>query len=143
MLVSLPSSCHSPYFLLYNVLMRKGIFIVLLFATTGFVFYMLDPARNYLVPKCPFKLLTGLSCPGCGFQRALHAFLHGNLKEAFSYNWFLIASLPYALALVVTNYFLPTSLKNTCHKILENRYVIYSYIIMFFIWWIIRNLFGV
>jgi hypothetical protein len=34
------------------------------------------------MPKCPFKMITGFSCPGCGIQRALYAIMHGNIKEA-------------------------------------------------------------
>ena len=42
--------------------------------------------------------MTGLSCPGCGAQRATHELLHLNLKSAFAYNPLLVVSLPYALA---------------------------------------------
>lgn len=38
--------------------------------------------QNHLLP-CPFKQLTGIDCPGCGFQRALIALLRGHLRESF------------------------------------------------------------
>ena len=38
--------------------------------------------RDHLLP-CPFKLITGLDCPGCGFQRAVLALMQGNLGESF------------------------------------------------------------
>lgn len=123
--------------------MRKGYIVLLLLLAGGIVLYIFDPARYIFAPKCPFKLLTGLSCPGCGFQRALHAFLHGQWSEALSYNWFLIASLPYATALVVTNWCLPERLRNKWQPIVENRYVIYGYIVLFFVWWIVRNLLNI
>ena len=119
---------------------KRGYLILLLIIAGGIVFYIIDPARYVFVPKCPFKLLTGLSCPGCGFQRALHAFLHGNWLEALHYNWFLICSLPYALALVLANWGLPAHLKGSWHRVLENRYVIYLYMVLFFVWWIVRNI---
>ena len=28
--------------------------------------YAVDPSSAWWVPKCPFKLLTGWSCPACG-----------------------------------------------------------------------------
>jgi len=34
-----------------------------------------------LIP-CPFKYLTSLDCPGCGFQRAVIALLQGNFVES-------------------------------------------------------------
>ena len=46
------------------------------------------------MPKCPFKLITGLSCPGCGIQRAIHAMLHGKFTEAITYNYYFTASIP-------------------------------------------------
>ncbi|MCC8425200.1 DUF2752 domain-containing protein [Mucilaginibacter sp. UR6-11] len=38
--------------------------------------------QNHLLP-CPFKWLTGIDCPGCGFQRAVIALLKGNVHESF------------------------------------------------------------
>jgi uncharacterized protein DUF2752 len=33
-------------------------------------------------PLCPFRLLTGLPCPGCGLTRSLVSLLHGDLSAA-------------------------------------------------------------
>lgn len=38
--------------------------------------------RDHLLP-CPFKYITGLDCPGCGFQRAILALMQGNFNESF------------------------------------------------------------
>ncbi len=40
--------------------------------------------QNNLIP-CPFKKLTGIDCPGCGFQRAVLALLEGDLKESLHF----------------------------------------------------------
>ncbi|MDN5287299.1 MAG: hypothetical protein JWR38_3573 [Mucilaginibacter sp.] len=37
--------------------------------------------QNHLIP-CPFKKLTGIDCPGCGFQRSVIALLKGDLQES-------------------------------------------------------------
>jgi Protein of unknown function (DUF2752) len=55
-----------------------------------FIFYRFDPSR-YFFPRCPLYWLTGLHCPGCGTQRALHALLHGRWQQAASHN--LLAAL--------------------------------------------------
>ena len=36
----------------------------------------------FLIP-CPFKKLTGIDCPGCGFQRSFLALLQGNVGQSF------------------------------------------------------------
>jgi hypothetical protein len=45
--------------------------------------------------KCPLFQLTGWQCPLCGLQRAVHAFLHGDLLAAWRYNPALWLLLPY------------------------------------------------
>ena len=39
--------------------------------------------QNHLL-TCPFKYLTGLDCPGCGFQRALIALFQGDVSKSFA-----------------------------------------------------------
>jgi len=39
--------------------------------------------QNHLIP-CPFKYLTGIDCPGCGFQRSVIALMHGDLNKSLS-----------------------------------------------------------
>ena len=50
------------------------------------VLFVYDPARSSFYPRCLFRALTGLRCPGCGTARALHQLLHGNLKAALLLN---------------------------------------------------------
>ena len=38
--------------------------------------------QSHLLP-CPFKYLTGIDCPGCGFQRSVLALARGNFNESF------------------------------------------------------------
>jgi hypothetical protein len=37
--------------------------------------------QNHLIP-CPFKYVTGIDCPGCGFQRSVVALVQGNLYKS-------------------------------------------------------------
>lgn len=53
------------------------------------------------VPLCPFHLLTGLDCPGCGATRAVHALLAGDPVLALRSNAMIVIALPVALALFV------------------------------------------
>ena len=37
--------------------------------------------QNHLL-ACPFKKMTGVDCPGCGFQRSVLALVQGDLKSS-------------------------------------------------------------
>lgn len=55
----------------------------------------LDPGvRARIVPGCPFRLLTGLDCPGCGATRAVYALTQGDLVTALDHNVLVVALLP-------------------------------------------------
>lgn len=64
----------------------------------AFLYWMGIPLTGWL-PPCPFHLLTGYNCPGCGTTRMLEALLSGNIAAAFSFNPFFF------LAAVVTPIF--------------------------------------
>lgn len=59
----------------------------------GLLFFF-DPEHNESFLPCPFHWLTGLFCPGCGAQRAVHDLLHGSIAEAASHNAALVISIP-------------------------------------------------
>jgi hypothetical protein len=37
---------------------------------------------------CPFAMMTGLPCPGCGLTRSWVAFMHGDVGASFRFNVF-------------------------------------------------------
>ena len=45
-----------------------------------FFFNPSSPANQFF-PKCPFRLVTGWQCPGCGSTRALYQLLHLHTKD--------------------------------------------------------------
>ena len=45
-------------------------------------FAFINWLQNHLLP-CPFKYLTGIDCPGCGFQRSVVALIQGNFHQSF------------------------------------------------------------
>lgn len=112
---------------------RDGFILVILILIAIYYFY--NPETSFFFPKCPFKTVTGLDCPGCGSQRALHELLHFNIKKAFQYNALLIISIPYILVGLVLNF---TRIKNRfpkTRKLLFGQraiFIILSIIVLFF-----------
>ncbi len=58
-----------------------------------------DPHQQGAWGLCPFKLLTGWDCPGCGGLRAVNDLTHGNVGAAAGSNLFFVASLPVLVVL--------------------------------------------
>jgi hypothetical protein len=57
----------------------------------------INPAEDGQPQVCPFKILTGLDCPGCGASRAANALLRGHLGLAVDHNLLFVVLLPVAL----------------------------------------------
>ena len=107
-------------------------------AVLGVAYSLLDPMEVWM-PKCPFHWLTGWECPACGLQRALHSLLRGEILAAWSYNPFLILSVPYFLAVVFTTYD-PSRCAQKLRRVVQHRRVIMAYFWAVVAWWILRNL---
>jgi hypothetical protein len=55
--------------------------------------YVADPAQDGGFLPCIWHRWTGLYCPGCGGQRALHALLHGDVLGAMSLNLMAVVAV--------------------------------------------------
>lgn len=105
------------------------------------LYYAVDPSHSAWVPRCPFHVLTGLDCPACGGQRALHSLLHGKVSDALRFNVFLVVSVPYFLTVAWTS-FDKGRIARCVRPIVQHRYVAYGYCLLFVGWWVVRNLPG-
>lgn len=109
-------------------------------ATAAAVLFAVDPEQAPWLPRCPFRALTGLDCPACGSQRAVHALLRLRPAEAFAHNPFLLLSLPYAFALALTAWFDPRGRLAPLRRFCQSRPVVLAYLALFLAWWLLRNL---
>lgn len=110
----------------------------------GIVLYsFVDPSRHVWIPKCPFRLLTGWNCPACGVQRALHALLHGRPAEALAYNYFFIYSIPYTFILVVAEGMKGLGIGERFVLFAQNKVLSTVYMVLFFVWGVLRNVLGI
>lgn len=123
--------------------MNKKIFSLILIPIIfilGVIYYQYNPATSTFFLKCPFKYFTGLSCPGCGSQRAIHELLHFNFKKAFEYNAMFILSLPYFLVGIAFNF---ETLKNRFPKtrnLLFGQKSILIYLMIILVFSLFRNI---
>ena len=110
-------------------------------AAAAVIYGLFDPARYAFFPKCPFRMLTGgLRCPGCGSQRAIHALLHLDFKEAFLYNPLVVISIPFLVLLA-----LAAITKDTSPKLYErvNSGLLTKILLVIILgWWVFRNVAG-
>lgn len=95
------------------------------------------------MPKCPFKMITGLSCPGCGIQRAIHAMIHGDFTGAIRYNYYLAYSGPYATLFLIEWMMPQNKTREKLRNVIENKYVVNFYILSFSIWLVVRNVLNI
>ncbi len=107
----------------------------------GLAYYFIDPESKAHLIQCPWRLLTGTKCPSCGVQRALHALMHGGVKEALNYNYFFILSIPYALSAVAVSWYNFGHKLDKLKRLVFHKYTLYAYVTLFFVWWIVRNIF--
>ena len=63
--------------------------------------FFFEPGKTGFFPACPFRTLTGLSCPGCGSTRGLHRLLHGDVVSALKFNPLMVLFLPFLLYALV------------------------------------------
>lgn len=96
-----------------------------------------DPSDSIWFPKCPFLMITGLECPGCGSQRALHALLHLDIGGALRHNALMVVSIPLLAVLAAAG-----ALKHRFPRFYEavtGRGVVWTVFGVIVLWWILRN----
>ena len=106
------------------------------------IYYRVSPTTSVFFPKCAFLMLTGLKCPGCGSQRAVHALLHADLASAFAHNALLVLSLPYLALLIGVRLYVHLPPASSLRATLESPLAIRTYFVITIAFWIARNVFG-
>ena len=61
--------------------------------------HLRDPHGSGSWGYCPWFLMTGSYCPGCGGLRAVNDLTHGDVAAAASSNLYFVASIPVLVAL--------------------------------------------
>ncbi len=118
------------------VIAVAGLLVVVLVV----LYAVFDPATSGLFPRCPFRMLTGLRCPGCGSQRAVHALLHGDLLAAMRANLLLVLFIPYVVCGLVLDCMRRKGPRATwVHATFYGQYAAWIILGVLFAYWILRN----
>jgi Protein of unknown function (DUF2752) len=110
---------------------------VLLISGSTYVFWF-EPGKTGFFPLCPFRLFTGLTCPGCGSTRAMHQLLHGHLEAAFMLNPLFTIALPFLFYALVRHSAFIFRGKTPRPNALPSPYIYLIFIIVLS-FWIFRN----
>lgn len=105
------------------------------------VYRMADPSTSWWMPQCPFLRITGLMCPGCGAQRALHALLQGDVAAAFRFNPFLLTIVPLAGIFLLLRGIATGRRRQAIDRHFTTKRIFYFLAMSTMAWWIIRNIF--
>jgi uncharacterized protein DUF2752 len=111
--------------------------IALILVLSLYFFY--SPNEFLFFPKCPFYSITGLYCPGCGSQRAIHEIFHGNLWEGLKHNLLFIL-LFVVLWYQIIIYVLEISGRKIKKNVLHKPLTTYAILIIIILFWILRNI---
>lgn len=105
-------------------------------------YYLNDPAiaqEGTVFAVCPFHYITGLHCPGCGSQRAIHDALHLRLFEAIKHNALLILV---TIILMSKGYawWSKRHLKSYYYDLTGKSWFTYLVVVFVLLFWVLRNI---
>jgi hypothetical protein len=80
-----------------QLMIAGGIWLGLAAGAVFLFFFNPASPANQFFPKCPFRLVTGWQCPGCGSTRAFHQLLHLDLLAAFKLNPLMVLTVPFII----------------------------------------------
>lgn len=119
---------------------KKHLFFYGGFFLVALIYALIDPFhKDSFLPKCFIYEGLGVYCPGCGLQRALHAFFNGHFLQAFRLN-FLITL---AIIVLIVDFFLLLAHKENLRpvpKIISNTSWLIALCCILIVFMILRNL---
>ena len=116
--------------------------LVFLLCAAAF-WWAVDPVACPVTPQCPFRLLTGWSCPACGLQRAAHALLHGRPLAALHYNFFFLFSVPFAAGACLAAWCPSVRWRGRLARVFFAPWMLWTYVVLFCAWGVVRNCLGI
>jgi hypothetical protein len=113
--------------------------LIWLSIATGSVYlFIFEPGRTGFFPACPFRMLTGFTCPGCGSTRGLHRLVHGDVIGAFEFNPLMLVLLPFLLYALVRYTSAAVSGRPLERYRLNAKYI-WALFVVIMCFWVFRN----
>ncbi|MEJ6791859.1 MAG: DUF2752 domain-containing protein [Lacinutrix sp.] len=114
--------------------------VIILLFTGGIIalYFLYNPSNSNYFSKCIFYSTTGLHCPGCGSQRALHHILQGNILTGLKHNLLLVL-LVIILIYKAVLFGLEKYYVKKFKSLLNNSKVIKVILVIIILYWILRN----
>lgn len=124
-----------------SLVLRRVFAVTVCLITAGglYLLYARNPAVPGFFPPCPFLLLTGFYCPGCGALRTLHELMHFHFTQALGLNVLVtFATLP--LGVYLSRWLLALSglVRLQPRRLPKAAY--YSVLVLLLAFWLLRNL---
>jgi len=120
--------------------MKNNILLSICIIIIGTCIYTFKPGIGGIYPPCPFYILTGLYCPGCGSLRGIYSLLHGDIAKAFDYNPLMVLSMPFIIFLLVSNSHIRISGRIVRERNILSTKVYKILLVTIFSFWILRNI---
>jgi len=99
---------------------------------------LVDPNAQGNYPTCPWLLVSGWYCPGCGFLRMVHALGHAQFGTAFGLNPLAFVMLP--ILLFAWGRWLVRTLRRRTRATVLHPVFIWIFLVAVVAFWIVRNL---
>lgn len=112
--------------------------MLLLLGVIALFYFSVNPNQVDFLLKCPLYKNTGVFCPGCGSQRAIHNLLHGEFLKALQNNLMLVlgmVALSYHYGIRFSNRIFKTRFKS----VFDTKKIILLVIVLLILFWIVRN----
>ena len=121
-------------------ILKKRIRIYLSVLSLGIVYGLWVMYTGIGIP-CPFRMLTGWLCPGCGITTLFMRLLSGDIRGAFEANPFILLTSPVLITILAVNEYIiltPSCKRPRIKKLLDILSVIYVIALLAF--GIVRNI---
>ena len=120
--------------------LKNLFFVAIILVIVAIAYYFLYKNFPQLALKCAFYEVSGFKCPGCGVTHMLVHFIELDFVKGIEHNVFLGATFPFVGYVIAYSCYLYVMDKKGS-KVFNVSCIVY--VIMLFVWGIVRNIIGI